>query len=125
MEAGCKNLKGTDMQNTQKVVNEFKVLPWNSLAALEDILTRMTNDGWLVEAHKLHDSVSESGWTIFRKSTWVNRPLLQRSIDLTTMYGILNRVLVANNCCDETVRQFGRQIDADIKNAVRVEGDEF
>ncbi len=107
----------------QKIVNEFKVVEWNTLGELEQLLTVMTNEGWQVDNHHLA-TPPDKGWTIFRKITWVNPPLLERKVPLSTVYSILNQVLQPETGV-EPLAAACRTISRELKDAVRVENDTF
>lgn len=97
---------------------DFQIREWRDLGELALLLNQMVNDGWRVENHKLSAGDDKSGWTIFAKYVELQRPLLERDIKVSEVYHILNAHLQPGS--DEA-----RRMDADIKKAVRMPGDEF
>ncbi len=93
----------------------FTSAAWESREHLVEQLNRFANEGWRVECHKI-DSSASHGWTIYQKTVMVSQPLLERSIGVGVLYGILNRVL-------EPGSEKALEFDAAIKDAVRQEGD--
>lgn len=96
---------------------DYTIREWRDLGSLAVLLNQMVNDGWRVENHKLSAGDDKSGWTIFVRYVELDRPLLEREINVGKLYSILNQVL-------EPGSEKARQFDAEIKKAVRMPGDE-
>jgi hypothetical protein len=101
----------------QKPTYEFQIVHWETTAELEVVLNQMTNDNWRVDTHKLTDK-GDSGWTIFLRTSFTPPNLLDRTINVGTVYNILNKTLVPGS-------DLAHVFDKGIKNAVREEGDTF
>jgi hypothetical protein len=99
-----------------KYRTDYTLYEWHDLGSLVVLLNRMVNEGWRVENHKLSAGDDKSGWTIFVKTVEIDRPLLEREINVGIMYRILNDKI-------ESGSDLSRQIDAEIKKAVRLPGD--
>lgn len=96
---------------------DFTIREWRDLGELAVLLNTLVNEGWRVENHKLSAGDDKSGWTIFSKYVELHRPLLEREIGLNEVYRILNAHV-------EPGSETARKMDADIKKAVRMPGDE-
>lgn len=97
---------------------DYQIREWNGLADLAILLNTLCNDDWRVDSHKLSGSdEANRGWTIFAKTVYLRKPLLERNISVSEVYRILNRVLDPGS-------QQARDFDAGIKAAVRLPGDD-
>lgn len=96
---------------------DYQIREWNGLADLALLMNTLVNQGWRVDSHKLGAKDDTSGWTIFCRVVTLKKPLLERSINVGEVYRILNRNVPSGT--DQS-----RQMDAEIKAAVRLEGDE-
>jgi hypothetical protein len=101
----------------EKYRTDYQIREWKNLGELALLLNTLVNEGWRVDSHKLSGGSDNSGWTIFMRSVMLDQPLLERDISVSAVYHIINANLIPGS--DES-----RKIDADIKKAVRLPGDD-
>jgi hypothetical protein len=101
----------------RKIRYEYIGVDWQTREELVAQLNTYTNDGWIVDAHRISSDAS-SGWTVYRRSVSLNAPLLERSISVGKVYEIFNRVVDPF-----THPEMSHDFDAGIKAAVRQELD--
>lgn len=96
---------------------DYTIREWRNLGELAVLLNTLVNEGWRVDNHKLSAGDDSSGWTIFSRYVELDRPLLERDIKVSEVYHIVSAHLQPSEIAL-------MRIDADIKKAVRMPGDE-
>lgn len=100
---------------------EYKIEEWADLAAFEQLLNRMVDEGWRVDSHKLLSS-ENAGWTIFTRTTHLDLPLLERYITAGEAYRALNHIpMTETEIYGKQLFDWHREADAIIKKAAGFE----